>query len=67
MVCILQVKQLVTETEREFGPVDILVNNAGVMYYTSMVNQHEKEWDMSIDINCKVRVDIGFIAYMFIY
>ncbi|KAF6028610.1 hypothetical protein EB796_013082 [Bugula neritina] len=23
------------------------------MYYTSMVNQHEKEWDMSIDINCK--------------
>ena len=50
----LQVKQLVQETESEFGPVDILVNNAGVMYYTDMVNKHQDEWDRQIDINCKV-------------
>ena len=50
----MQVKQLVQETESEFGPVDILVNNAGVMYYTDMVNKHQDEWDRQIDINCKV-------------
>jgi len=48
-----QVKQLVEETEEEFGPVDILVNNAGVMYYTDMINKHQQEWDRQIDINCK--------------
>lgn len=53
-VLIFQVKQLVEETEEEFGPVDILVNNAGVMYYTDMINKHQQEWDRQIDINCKV-------------
>lgn len=60
-VLIFQVKQLVEETEEEFGPVDILVNNAGVMYYTDMINKHQQEWDRQIDINCKVGKTINSI------
>lgn len=48
-----QVKLLVARTEEELGPVDVLVNCAGVMYYTSMKNLREDEWERTVDVNCK--------------
>ncbi|MGF1473571.1 MAG: SDR family oxidoreductase [Rubrobacteraceae bacterium] len=48
-----QVKNLVTLTEDELGPVDVLVNCAGVMYYTMMKNLREDEWEQTVDVLCK--------------
>ncbi|CAN5606445.1 SDR family oxidoreductase [soil metagenome] len=48
-----QVKNFVTLTEDELGPVDILVNCAGVMYYTLMKNLREDEWEETVDVLCK--------------
>lgn len=56
VVCgvLVQVRELVQQTEMALGPVDLLVNCAGVMYYTCMKNIHQDEWDHMIDVNCKV-------------
>lgn len=48
-----QVRDLVTLTEEELGPVDVLVNCAGVMYYTLMQNLREDEWEQTVDVLCK--------------
>ena len=47
------VRALVARTESEIGPPEILVNCAGVMYYTLMRNLREKEWETTVEVNCK--------------
>ena len=47
------VEALVQRAEDELGPVDVLVSCAGVMYFTLMANTHTKEWDRTVDVNCK--------------
>jgi NADP-dependent 3-hydroxy acid dehydrogenase YdfG len=48
-----EVEELVRSAERELGAVDILVSVAGVMYFTMMANTQTKEWDTTVDVNCK--------------
>jgi NADP-dependent 3-hydroxy acid dehydrogenase YdfG len=48
-----QVDSLVRRAGEELGPVEILVNCAGVMYYTLMKNVREKEWERTVEVNCK--------------
>ena len=47
------VKTLVDATINKFGKIDILVNNAGIVYYKSIMNTTEEEWDKTIDTNLK--------------
>ena len=47
------VRASIEKTEAELGPVDALVNCAGVMYYTLMKNARRKEWDWTVEVNCK--------------
>ena len=47
------VKTLVEKSINKFGKIDILVNNAGIVYYKSLMNTTEQEWDKTIDINLK--------------
>jgi NADP-dependent 3-hydroxy acid dehydrogenase YdfG len=48
-----QVRELVELAGRELGPVEVLVNCAGVMYFTMMKNVREKEWERTVEVNCK--------------
>jgi len=48
-----QVESLVGRAGEELGPVEILVNCAGVMCYTMMKNVREKEWERTVEVNCK--------------
>ncbi len=48
-----QVKDLISMTEDEIGPVDFLVNCAGVMYFTLMKNLREDQWERTVDVLCK--------------
>ena len=47
------VKSLVDKSIKRFGKIDILVNNAGIVYYKSIMNTTEEEWDKTIDTNLK--------------
>jgi 3-oxoacyl-[acyl-carrier protein] reductase len=47
------VKSLVDESIKRFGKIDILVNNAGIVYFKSLVDTTEEDWDRTIDINLK--------------
>jgi 3-oxoacyl-[acyl-carrier protein] reductase len=47
------VKSLVDVSVKTFGRIDILVNNAGIIYYKSLINTTEEEWDKTININLK--------------
>jgi 3-oxoacyl-[acyl-carrier protein] reductase len=47
------VKSLVDISIKRFGKIDILVNNAGIVYYKSLINTTEEEWDKTIDTNLK--------------
>jgi 3-oxoacyl-[acyl-carrier protein] reductase len=47
------VKSLVDESIKRFGKIDILVNNAGKVYFKSLLDTTEKEWDKTIDTNLK--------------
>ncbi|HET7642654.1 MAG TPA: SDR family NAD(P)-dependent oxidoreductase, partial [Nitrososphaeraceae archaeon] len=47
------VKTLIDVTINKFGKIDILVNNAGIVYYKSIMNTTEEEWDKTIDTNLK--------------
>jgi 3-oxoacyl-[acyl-carrier protein] reductase len=47
------VKSLVDVSIKRFGKIDILVNNAGIVYFKSLSNTTEEEWDRTIDINLK--------------
>ena len=47
------VKTLVDVTINKFGKIDILVNNAGIVYFKSLLDTTEDEWDSITDINLK--------------
>jgi 3-oxoacyl-[acyl-carrier protein] reductase len=47
------VKSLVDISIKRFGGIDILVNNAGIVYYKSLIDTTEEEWNKSIDTNLK--------------
>jgi thioester reductase-like protein len=47
------VKALFAAAEAELGPIDILVSVAGVMYFTMMANTDMKQWEQTVDVNCK--------------
>jgi NADP-dependent 3-hydroxy acid dehydrogenase YdfG len=47
------VNALVAAAEAELGPVDILISVAGVMYFTMMANTDMKQWEQTVDVNCK--------------
>ena len=48
-----EVKTLVNVSVKKFGSIDILVNNAGIVYYKSIMNTTEEEWNKTIDTNLK--------------
>ena len=48
-----EVKTLVNVSVKRFGSIDILVNNAGIVYYKSIINTTEEEWNKTIDANLK--------------
>ena len=48
-----EVERLVTETERELGPVEILVNNAGVAQVKPFYELTEADWDEILRVNLK--------------
>ena len=47
------VKSLVDLSIERFGRIDILVNNAGTVYYKSIMDTTEEEWNQTIDTNLK--------------
>ncbi|SPO07174.1 probable NRPS-like enzyme [Cephalotrichum gorgonifer] len=48
-----QVEALVTEAEKQLGPVDVFVSVSGVMYFTMMANTQTEQWNQTVDVNCK--------------
>jgi NAD(P)-dependent dehydrogenase (short-subunit alcohol dehydrogenase family) len=47
------VKSLVDVSVKRFGGIDILVNNAGIVYFKSIMDTTEEEWNKTIDTNLK--------------
>jgi len=47
------VKSLVDVSVKTFGGIDVLVNNAGIVYFKSIMDTTEEEWNKTIDINLK--------------
>jgi 3-oxoacyl-[acyl-carrier protein] reductase len=47
------VEAVVTEIERELGPIDILVNNAGITRDSLLVRLSEADWDAVLGVNLK--------------
>ncbi len=47
------VKSLVEVSIKRFGGINILVNNAGIVYYRSLIDTTEEEWNKTIDTNLK--------------
>jgi 3-oxoacyl-[acyl-carrier protein] reductase len=47
------VKSLVDVSVKRFGGIDILVNNAGIVYFKSILDTTEEEWNKTIDTNLK--------------
>ncbi len=45
------VKSLVDVSVKTFGKIDILVNNAGIVYFKSIIDTTEEEWNKTIDTN----------------
>lgn len=48
-----QVQAMLTQTERQFGPVEVLVNNAGIAQQALFTDISEAEWDRMFDVNVK--------------
>jgi 3-oxoacyl-[acyl-carrier protein] reductase len=48
-----EIAAMVSETQRELGPIDILVNNAGIGVFGPFHEQHEAGWDAVMDTNLK--------------
>ena len=46
-----EIRELIAETERQFGGIDILVNNAGIQHVAKVVDFPEERWDAVIAIN----------------
>jgi 3-oxoacyl-[acyl-carrier protein] reductase len=47
------VKSLVDVSVKRFGRIDVLVNNAGIVYFESIMDTTEEEWNKTIDTNLK--------------
>ena len=47
------VTSLVDVSVKTFGKIDILVNNAGIVYFKSIMDTTEEEWNKTIDTNLK--------------
>jgi 3-oxoacyl-[acyl-carrier protein] reductase len=47
------VKSLVDVSVKTFGRIDVLVNNAGIVYFKSIMDTSEEEWNKTIDTNLK--------------
>jgi 3-oxoacyl-[acyl-carrier protein] reductase len=47
------IKSLVDISIKRFERIDILVNNAGIIYYRSLIDTTEEEWNKNIDTNLK--------------
>ncbi len=47
------IKSLVDVSVKTFGKIDILVNNAGIVYFKSISDTTEEEWNKTIDTNLK--------------
>jgi 3-oxoacyl-[acyl-carrier protein] reductase len=47
------VKSLVDVSVKTFGRIDVLVNNAGIVYFKSIMDTTEEEWNKTIDTNLK--------------
>jgi NAD(P)-dependent dehydrogenase (short-subunit alcohol dehydrogenase family) len=47
------VKTLVDVLVKRFRRIDVLVNNAGIVYFKSIMDTTEEEWDKTIDTNLK--------------
>ena len=47
------VKSLVDVSVKTFGKIDILINNAGIVYFKSIMDTTEEEWNKTIDTNLK--------------
>lgn len=48
-----QVRELVAETERRFGPVDLLVNAAGAVHRAPVTSTSEADFDRVLRVNLK--------------
>lgn len=49
----LDCKNAVDQTLAKFGKIDILCNNAGVAIRKDVVELHEDEWDLALEVNLK--------------
>ena len=47
------VKSLVDVSVKRFGRIDVLFNNAGIVYFKSIMDTTEEEWNKTIDTNSK--------------
>src|SRR5215211_754389 len=47
------VKSVIDKSIKRFGRINILVNNAGIVYFKSIMDTTEEEWNKTIDINLK--------------
>ncbi|MDD8019212.1 MAG: SDR family NAD(P)-dependent oxidoreductase [Bacteroidota bacterium] len=47
------VKNLVFETEKQFGKIDILINNAGVGVFSNVVDMETADYDEMMNVNLK--------------
>lgn len=48
-----QVRELIAETERRFGPVDLLVNAAGAVHRAPLTSTSEADFDRMLGVNLK--------------
>lgn len=48
-----QVAKLISDVERDFGPIDVVLNAAGVFYPTPAGTTPEADFDKMVDINLK--------------
>jgi 3-oxoacyl-[acyl-carrier protein] reductase len=47
------VEKLISDTEKELGPIGILVNNAGIGIFGTVQEKKEEEWDRVLNTNAK--------------
>jgi NAD(P)-dependent dehydrogenase (short-subunit alcohol dehydrogenase family) len=52
-------ERLVTETERELGPVDILVSNAAVTYFTPALEFDLRRYDLMFEVQVKAALHLA--------